>query len=82
VTCGADNTVRTWNADSMAAAKNLTGHADHVFAIAVSPSGQLIASGSFNGEVRIWKTDDGSLVKAFNASPGLPQTAANTEPKK
>ncbi len=81
VTCGADDTVRIWNADSGAAVRTLSGHTDQVFAIAVSPDGNLIASGSYNGEVKIWKVADGTVVKAFNATPGL-QTAAAPAPKK
>jgi WD40 repeat protein len=59
----------------------LSGHTDYVYAVAVSPDGSQIASGSFNGEVRIWKTADGSLVKTINASPGL-QVAASPPPAK
>lgn len=70
ITCGADNTVRTWNADSGAALKTFSGHTDHVFAIAVSPDGELVASGAWNGEVKVWKLD-GTAVATFNASPGL-----------
>jgi WD40 repeat protein len=81
VTCGADNTVRTWNGNDGTPGKALTGHTDQVFAVAISPDANLIASGSYNGEVRIWKVADGSLVKAFNASPGLPQPTT-PEPKK
>lgn len=33
------------------------------------PSGK-VAGGSFSGEVKIWKLDDGSLLKEFRASPG------------
>jgi len=75
VTASADNTVRTWNADSGAAGKTLAGHTDQVFAVAISPDGNLVASGSYNGEVKIWKVAEGTLVKAFNASPGLVQAA-------
>ena len=42
---------------------------DWVYAVAISPDGNMVAGGSYNGEVRVWKTD-GTLVKAFNASPG------------
>jgi WD40 repeat protein len=71
VTCSADMTVRIFNADTLGVTKALTGHTDHVFAVAVSPDANLIASGAFNGEVRVWKVADGALVKSFNASPGL-----------
>jgi WD40 repeat protein len=70
-TCSADNTVRIWNADNFGALKTLTGHTDWVYAVAFSPDGNLIASGAYNGEVKIWKVADGMLVKGFNATPGL-----------
>lgn len=78
-TCGVDNTAKTWNAAGTAG-KTLPGHTDHVFAVAVSPDGTLVASGAFNGEVRVSKVADGALVKAFNASPGY--TPPAPEPKK
>jgi WD40 repeat protein len=71
VTCGADNVVKVWNADNLANVKTLSGLTDHVFALAVSPDGEFVAAGAFNGEVRVWKLADGALVKTFNASPGL-----------
>jgi WD40 repeat protein len=76
VTCSADTTVRIWNADNGAAVRTLGGHTDWVYALALSPDGTQVASGSWNGEVRVWKLADGSLVKAWNASPGLQQAAA------
>jgi hypothetical protein len=71
-TCGADGTVRTWNADSGAAVKTFAGLTDYVYAEAVSPDGSLIAGGAYNGDVKVWKVADGALVKEFNGSPGLP----------
>jgi hypothetical protein len=75
VTCSADGTVRTWNADSGAAVKTLPAFADYVYTAAVSPDGTLIAGGAYNGDVKVCKTADGAVVKEFNASPGLPAPA-------
>ncbi len=75
VSCGADNSVRIWNADNGAATRALAGLTDQAFAVAISPDANLVAAGSYNGEVRVWKVADGMLVKDFNASPGLPQAA-------
>src|SRR5262249_16883852 len=75
VTCGADKTVRVWNADSGAAVKTLSGMTDYVYAAPISSDGNLIAGGGFNGEVKEWKMADGALAKEFNASPGLQPAA-------
>jgi hypothetical protein len=82
ITCSADQTVRIWNADNGAAVRTLSGHTDYVYAIAVSSDGNLIASGSFNGEIKVWKVADGTLVKGFNATPGLQTPEAPAPPKK
>jgi hypothetical protein len=70
-TCSADQTVRLWNADNGSQVKELKGNTDWVYGLAISPDGNLIASGAWNGEVKIWNIADGKLVKEFNASPGL-----------
>jgi len=70
VTCSADQTVRLWNTESGAAVKTLSGHTDWIYAIAVSPDGTMVASGAWNGEVKVWKIPDGTIVKEFNGSPG------------
>jgi WD40 repeat protein len=74
-TCGADFMVKLWNADTGAGLKTLGGNPDYVYAVALSPDGGLVASGAFNGDVKVWKVADGSLVKAFNATPWM-QTAS------
>lgn len=65
-----DKSVRLWSEGDLKSTKTLSGLTDEVFALAFSPDGQLVAGGSYDGEVRIWKVADGSVVKAFNASPG------------
>jgi WD40 repeat protein len=78
-TCSADKTVRLWNLDG-GAVKTLSGLTDWVYAVAASPDGTLVAGGSWNGEIKVWKVADGTLVKEFNGSPGLATPAA--PPKK
>jgi WD40 repeat protein len=74
--------VRLWNPDTGAAVRTLSGHTDWVYALALSGDGTLVASGSWNGEVKVWKVADGSVVKAFIASPGLQTVAAVPAVKK
>lgn len=83
MTCSADNTVRLWG-ENGSAAKTLSGHTDWVYALAVSADGSLAASGTWNGEVKVWKVADGSAVASFNASPGFkaPPPPPKAEEKK
>jgi WD40 repeat protein len=81
-TCSADATVRLWDANSGSNLKTLTGLRDWVYALAMSPDGTLVAAGGYDGEVRVWRTADGKLVKAFNASPGYAGTPVVTATKK
>ncbi len=76
-TASADKTIKLWNPATGAALKTLGGFTDWVYGLALSPDGQTVAGGSGNGDVRIFRTGDGNLVTAFNASPGYtpPKTA-------
>lgn len=55
----------------MRATRTLSGHSDQVYALTFSSDGKLLASGAYDGEIRIWNATDGKLIKAFNASPGF-----------
>ncbi|HEV3438457.1 MAG TPA: c-type cytochrome domain-containing protein [Gemmata sp.] len=79
-TSSADKTVRLWNLETLAATKTLSGLTDYVYAVAFSADGQFVAGGSYDGEVRVWKVSDGSVVKGWNASPGI--VSKEPEPKK
>jgi hypothetical protein len=41
-----------------------------VYCVAVDAKNRRLAAGCYNGEVRVWNTDDGSAVSMFVASPG------------
>jgi WD40 repeat protein len=81
ITCSADNSVRLWN-ENGGAVRTLSGHTDWVYALAVSADGSLVASGTWNGEVRVWKVADGASVASFNASPGFQQVVTTVKDKK
>jgi WD40 repeat protein len=50
--------------------RTFSGHADVVYSMAFHPQSHRLATGSFDGEVRIWSTVDGNLIVRFTASPG------------
>jgi WD40 repeat protein len=45
----------------------LTGHTGIVSSVAFSPNGQLLALGSDDTTVRLWKVGDGSMVRGLTA---------------
>jgi Planctomycete cytochrome C/WD domain, G-beta repeat len=72
--CGADGSVKLFNPITGTALKTGTGFTDWVYAVAISPDGQQVAGGCYNGDIRIFKVSDGTLVQSFNATPGAMAT--------
>jgi WD40 repeat protein len=63
--------------------RTYSGHEDFVYALAYHGASGRLASGSFDGEVRLWDTSNGKLVTRFLAAPGYakpgaPQTAGKS----
>jgi WD40 repeat protein len=69
IACGADKTVRTFV--DFAPKQTLSGHADWVYSIALSGDGKTVASGSWDGQVRLWTLEDGKLIRTILAAPGF-----------
>ncbi|WP_435016541.1 c-type cytochrome domain-containing protein [Tundrisphaera sp. TA3] len=68
-TCGADKGVRIL--EGYAIKKAFTDHADWVYGLALSPDGKTLASGSWDGELRLWDLEAGKPLRAILAAPGL-----------
>ncbi len=81
VTCSADGTVRIWDGSNGRNLKTLSGFKDWVYAVDISSNGELVAAGGYSGIIRLWKTNDGSLVREFNASPGLKTVEVKADEK-
>ena len=69
--CSSDNNARLFDAKDRKQLKQFGGHKDFVYGIALHSQSRRAATGSHDGEVRIWNTDDGKEVKAFIAAPGF-----------
>lgn len=65
-----DKAVRQFSADSKReSVRTFTGHGDLIYSLAIhDPSGRL-ATGSYDGELRIWNIRDGALMRKFIAAP-------------
>jgi WD40 repeat protein len=59
-TASLDKTVKLWDIQSKSHERTLRGHNHQVKALAFSPDGKTLASGGFDGEIRIWDTATGT----------------------
>jgi WD40 repeat protein len=53
-TAGVDKTIRIWDAASAKPLQALAGHADSIFALAISPDGSRLASAGKDGTIKLW----------------------------
>lgn len=75
-TCSADKTARQHKTADRAQVRVFSGHTDWIYSLAFNEPTQRLATGSFDGEVRVWNLADGKQVTAFKAAPGFPPAAA------
>ncbi|MFO0956721.1 MAG: c-type cytochrome domain-containing protein [Isosphaeraceae bacterium] len=71
VACSADKSIRTVDASNGNTLKKLEGHKDWIYSLALSRDGKTIASGSWDGEVRLWDLAEGKPLGTILAAPGL-----------
>ena len=85
LTVQGDGTAFSGSADKFARQHNLTNgaqvkqfgpHDDWVYAASYHAASKRVASGSHDGQVRIWNYDDGKELLKFIAAPGLNQPVA------
>jgi WD40 repeat protein len=65
---GAGSAALLWNPATGAPRATLTGHAQHIMALAFDPAGGLLASASFDGGVKVWDVAAGSELASAQAS--------------
>jgi len=70
-TASFDNTVRLWDPQEGRCLFTLAKHTEPVYAIAFHPSGEFLASGSFDRSLIVWSLKDGSPVKTYSGSGSI-----------
>ncbi len=57
-----DNTIRMWDIDTGKLLRTLSGHSQHINAMAYCPESKIIATGSDDHTLRLWDADKGKLL--------------------
>ncbi|MFN9718873.1 MAG: c-type cytochrome domain-containing protein [Planctomycetota bacterium] len=76
VSAPGDLLVQQNNAAHGAEVPRLAGHNDWVYTLSITPDQKRIASGSYDGEIRLWNAEDGTMVSSFLAMPRGQQAVA------
>ena len=66
----ADGLVKQFDLESMQEVRPYTGHHDWVYSLDCDAAANRLATGAYDGEVRIWDTTTGACLTAFKAAPG------------
>ncbi len=54
--------ITLWNLPDFSPRGKLTGHTNRIYSLAISPDGNLLASGSKDGRIRLWKLPEGTSL--------------------
>jgi len=74
-----DGKVRQHGLESKEVVREFERHRDAIYSLALHTASSRLASGSHDGEVRIWNADDGKLLLKFLAAPGYTPKLSRSE---
>lgn len=74
-----DGKLRQHSLESKELVREFERHRDAVYSLALHAVSRRLASGSHDGEVRLWNADDGKLLLKFLAAPGYTPKLSRSE---
>jgi WD40 repeat protein len=67
---GLSGEIRQWNVQDGKLARILEGHKDALYAIALSPDGNTLASGGYDQKIKLWDLKTGKEIKTLSGHNG------------
>jgi WD40 repeat protein len=62
--------VQLWDVDTKKSLRHFAGYSGSIFALAISPDGNLLAAAGMEGSIRFWSLKSGKLVRILAAHNG------------
>lgn len=62
--------IKIWNVADGRLLRVIDGHRDTIYALALSPDGKTLASGSYDQQIKLWSTETGAEVKTLRGHNG------------
>jgi WD40 repeat protein len=73
--------IREWDTSTWKQIGDWTGHTSYVFAIAINSTGTLVASASYDSDVRLWRCSDRQTILQVKHSNSVSCVAFSTDGK-
>ena len=67
---GVNGIAYEWRTGTGELVRKYEGHTDALYALALSPDGQQLATGSYDQKIKLWKVADGSEVRMLKGHTG------------
>jgi WD40 repeat protein len=77
----ADKTVRQYSIEKREQVRTFSGHNDWVYCLALDAASKKLASGGYDGEIRIWNIENGEVQMKFFGAPGFHETSSSSNPR-
>jgi sugar lactone lactonase YvrE len=67
---GVIGSVRRWKVEDGKLEQTIRGHRDTIYALALSPDGTLLATGSYDQKIKLWRVADGVELRTLSGHNG------------